>query len=119
MATETLTYDALYAGNVAKVVRDYATITGGNYTRGTALGMITASGKLTIVDSSKTDGSENIYAILETPIVNASSADVVAEVSYTGEFNTNKLVFGGTDTAATHKVSARKIGLFFKTAISA
>jgi len=111
--TETFTPENLFAGNVYPVVTEKATITGGNYARGTVLGMVTASGKLTIVDSTKSDGTETPYAIL-ADAVDASSDDKVAAVYLTGEFNQAALVFGGTDTYATHKVAARKVGLFFK-----
>lgn len=110
--------DQLFAGNVASVVIDSATITGGDFSRGTVLGMISASGKLTVVDSTKTDGSENPYAILCDDVV-ASVSDVVSPVYLTGEFNSAALVFGGDDTHETHKAEARKIGLFFKSVIPA
>lgn len=109
------TPDNLFGGNVAPVVADKATIVSGAgvLTRGTVLGLVTASGKLTIVDSSKSDGTETPYAVLAED-VDATSADKTCAVYLTGEFNIDKLVFGGSDTAATHKVNARKIGIFFK-----
>ena len=112
---EIYTPDNLFAGNVAPVVADIATIVSGAgiLTRGTVLGLVTLSGKLTIVDSSKSDGTQLPYAVLAEN-VDATSADKDCGVYLTGEFNNDKLVFGGTDTAATHKVNARKIGIFFK-----
>ena len=115
---ESLSYDQLFAGNVSPIVADTATITGGSYVRGTVLGLVTASGKLTIVDSTKSDGTQAPYAVLAGD-VDASSGDKSGTVYYTGEFNTSKLVFGGTDTAATHKAAARKVGMYFKSVISA
>lgn len=109
------TPDNLFGGNVAPVVADKGLIVSGAgaLTRGTVLGLVTASGKLTIVDSSKSDGTETPYAVLAED-VDATSADKTCAVYLTGEFNIDKLVFGGSDTAATHKVNARKIGIFFK-----
>lgn len=115
---ENLEYENLFVGSVYPVVTEKATIVSGagSLARGTVLGKITTGGKLKKVDSTNEDGSEEIYAIL-AEAVDATSADKVTSVYLTGEFNQAKLVFGGTDTYATHKVSARKIGLFFKPAI--
>lgn len=113
-------YDNLFAGHVAPVVVGAETITGGNFKRGTVLGYVTAADKCTIIDSAvdPKDGSEIVYAILAKD-TDASSEDVEAPVYYTGEFNERSLVFGGTDTVATHKVAARNIGLFFKNTVEA
>lgn len=118
--SETFTYDSLFAGHVQPVVVGTETITGGNFSRGTVLGYITADDKCTISDSAldPADGSEKIYAILADD-TDASQADKLATVYYTGEFNTNKLTFGGTDTAETRKVEARNVGIFFKPAVPA
>lgn len=112
---EVFTPDNLFAGNVAPVVADKATIVSGagKLARGTVLGLVSASGKLNIVDSTKSDGTQTPYAVLAED-VDATSADKPCGVYLTGEFNIDKLVFGGTDTATTHKVNARKIGIFFK-----
>lgn len=111
-------YDNLFAGHVAPVVVGAETITGGAFVRGTVLGLVTASGKLKAVDNAQTDGSEEVYAILARD-TDASEGDVEAPVYYTGEFNERSLVFGGDDTAADHKVGARKLGLFFKNTVAA
>ena len=111
-------YDNLFAGHVAPVVVGAETITGGTFVRGTVLGLVTASGKLKAVDNAQTDGSEEVYAILARD-TDASEGDLEAPVYYTGEFNERSLVFGGDDTAADHKVGARKLGLFFKNTVAA
>ena len=116
--SEQFTYDALFAGHVQPVVVGTETITGGNYARGTVLGIITADGKCTISNSTAENGSEEIYAVLADD-TDASGGDKTATVYYTGEFNINKLTFGGSDTAATRKVEARKVGIFFKPAVPA
>lgn len=118
--TETFNYQNGFAGHTMPVVGGSETIASGAgvLTAFTCLGKITASEKMVIVDSTNDDGSEDIYCILAED-VDATSADVVAAVWYTGEFNENKLVFGGTDDADDHRVAARKLSIFFKSAVSA
>lgn len=118
--SETFTPDKLFAGNVQPVVTGSETIVSGagSLVRGTVLGQITSGGKLKTVNSANSDGSQTPYAVL-TESVDATSADKTASVYYTGEFNQAALVFGGTDTYATHKSASRKIGMFFKPTISA
>ena len=119
--TETFIPDNLFAGTqVQPVVADEVVIaTGaGVVVRGTVLGLITASGKYAPVDSSKSDGSQSPVAVL-SETVDATSADAVSAGYFTGEFNSRALVFGGTDTAATHTAAARARGLFFKDTVPA
>ncbi|AIF51250.1 head decoration protein [Pelosinus sp. UFO1] len=114
ITTTSMTYDNLIVAGTFPIVTDALTTASGNsYKRGTVLGVITTSGKAVKVDSSKTDGSETAYAILSQD-VDATSADTVAPVYLTGEFNSDALIFGGTDTQATHKSALRKIGIFIK-----
>lgn len=117
--TESFEPDNLFAGWVQPVNSGSETIASGQgvLVRGTVLGKITASKKLGKVDSTLSDGSEVIYAILAED-VDATSADVVTPVYYTGEYNKNELVFGGSDTADTHATKAREIGIFFKDVVS-
>lgn len=108
-----ISYNNLWSGNVCDVVPGVETLLSGQVvTRGTVLGMITASGKLQIADSTKSDGSQTIYAIA-AEACDATGGDKPINVYYTGEFNTAALTFGGTDTAAKQKVAARNIGIFF------
>lgn len=118
MATETFTYDHLFAGD-ADVITDIGTlVTGQNLKRGAVLGKITASGKLTLVNSASADGSQNPYAILAAD-TDATSADKTCPLFVAGEFNSNGLIFGGTDTAATHKTALRDLGIFLKDPVKA
>lgn len=115
---EVFNYDSLFAGKIQPVVAGAETITGGAaYTRGTVLGLITASGLCTISNSAAENGSENIYAILAED-VDATGGDVAAAVYYTGEYNVDALTFGGSDTAADRKQEARNVGIFFKPTVS-
>ncbi len=117
---ETFTPDNLFAGNIFPVVPAHVTVASGAgaLARGTVLGKITASGKCVAVDSTLNTGAEAPYAVL-AQAVDATSADVACAVYLTGEFNEGALVFGGTDTAANHRDAARKIGMFFRTAVPA
>lgn len=117
ITTESVTYDNLFVtGSGFPVVTSYVTIaSGNNYKRGTILGIVTASDKAVAVDSTKNTGEESPYAILAND-TNATSADTVAPVYFTGEYNGAALTFGGTDTIAKHKVALRKIGIFVKSA---
>lgn len=119
--TESFNYDNLFAGTqVQPIVADEVTIASGAgvVTRGTVLGKITASGLSKAVDSTQTDGSEEVYAIL-AETVDATSADTKAPAYFTGEYNEAALTFGGSDDADTHRDAARGLGIFFKTNISA
>lgn len=79
--------------------------------RGRVLGKITTGDKCVSVDSSKSDGSEKPYCILVRP-VDATSADVKAEVYISGQFNREALTFGGTDTDATHEDGLRDLNIY-------
>jgi len=70
------------------------------------------SGSYKAVNSANADGSQIPLAILAG---DAASADTVAPVYLTGEFNAAALTFGGSDTADTHKDALRKLGIFAKT----
>lgn len=112
-------YDNLIAGGVAPKVTDGVTLASGQvYTRGTVLGVVTASGEATIVDSAQTDGSETPYAILAED-VDATEAAQAGPVYLTGEFNELALTFGGTDTADDHRTALRDKGIFLKKNIKA
>lgn len=120
ITTETVSRDNLFVtGSGFPVVTDYVTIkSGNNLKRGTVLGIITTGGKAVAVDSTKTDGSEIAYAILASN-TDATAADTLAPVYLTGEYNGNKLIFGGTDTITNHKTALRKLSIFIKSAVPA
>lgn len=117
----TFTPDNLFAGHVQPVVVGAETVTGGSFKRGTALGYITASGKVTLLAKEAADpatGAEKLYAILADD-VDASEEDKVATVYYTGEFNARSVIFDEDDSAEIRKVEARNIGIFFKDTVPA
>jgi len=117
VTSTSMTYDDLIVSGTFPIITDSLVIaSGNNLTRGTVLGVINASGKGVAVDSTKSDGSQVAYAIL-TQDTDATLADVLAPVYLTGEYNGDAMIFGGTDTKATHKSALRKIGIFIKTVV--
>lgn len=76
-----------------------------------------ASPKVKKVDSTAVDGSQHPHAVLSFA-VDATSADAVGTVWLTGEFAGAALVFGGTDTTATHKAALRDLGIYIKSAVA-
>lgn len=115
VTTESLAYDQLHvAGNGFPIVTDSLLIASGQkLLRGTVVGVQTNGNKGAKVDSSKSDGTQIPYAIVAQD-VDATLADSMALVYLTGEFNGAALIFGGSDTIATHKAALRRIGLFIK-----
>lgn len=115
-ATEVFNKDNIFAASqVQPVVATAATVLSGEgvLKRGSVMGKVSLSGKLKLVNSSEDDGSQHPYGILADD-VDATSADATGVIFLTGEFNSDALIFDGTDTASTHESEARKIGLFFK-----
>jgi len=111
--------DNLMAGDFPVVTGSGTVLSGaGKLVRGTVLGKVTASGKLVPVDSSKSTGEQTVFAVLAED-VDATSADVAAPLYLTGQYNTRKLVFGGTDTAVTHAAGARALSIFFTDTVAA
>lgn len=124
-AYESQPYDELLAGGVSPVVAIPIIVKAGSgmITRGTVLGVLEqvkepdlyAGTPITApVDSTKTDGREEPYAILADPEVDATTKDVRAVAYTSGEFNRHALKFGGTDKVAQHETAMRKIGLITK-----
>jgi hypothetical protein len=109
----TFKYDNLFAGS-AEVITG-SVVAGAKLTRGTVVGLISATEKAVAVDSTKADGSEKPYGIVAEDV----EIDKPAIVYLTGEFNQSALTFGGTDTAGTHKIALRNIGIFLKGNIEA
>lgn len=118
VTNHSVTYDNLVAGAVMPVVSDTIVLSAGRvYERGAVLGLVTATGKAVMVDSTKSDGSEKPYAVLAQTI-DATLTDVSAPIYLTGEFSAAALKFGGADTAGTHKTAMRQLSLFIKNVVS-
>ena len=100
VTTETVTYDDMIIGTFPVMTRKVTINSGaGELKRGVVLGQISTGGKYTTALDASSDGSETPKYILAEN-VDATSADVVADVYVTGEFNASKLTFGTGVTAA-------------------
>ena len=112
----TFEYDGLIGGCEPAIFTKNITIASGagKLARGTVLGKVTASGKYLKVNSANTDGSQTAKCVLAYP-VDATSTDVVATVYWSGLFNREKLIFGGTDTATTHEDALRDVNIILTT----
>lgn len=107
--------DNLIAGDLDLIEVETVIASGsGAYARGTVLSRITASGEFAILDSTHDDGTQlpaNARILAED--IDATDAAVTTIAYEQGEFNESSLIFGGTDTAATHRdaLLAKKIVL--------
>lgn len=109
---ETFTPDNLFSAvQLMPVVPGEITVASGEgkLSRGA---LLTAEGKQCTKGSSTTD---EVYAVLAED-VDATSAAVSAPVYFTGEFNEDALSFkeGNSGTLEDFRVSARKVGIFFR-----
>lgn len=105
--------DNLIAGSVDIVVDAVKLSASQTLKRGTALGKKTENGECVPVDSTKSDGSQDIFAVLIDDVVVGDTADY-AEVYLSGEFSEGALIFGGNDTADKHRDKARDLGIYFR-----
>ena len=76
------------------------------------VGVDFSKGEFFLVNSTKSDGTQNPDAMLLEDVVVGSDATVLAAVTYTGDVSEDKLIFGGTDTLATHIDAMRAHCLF-------
>lgn len=81
--------------------------------RGTLLGVVTASGKYAIVDSTVSTGEQVADAVLAHDVAVGKTDDVVATVYTRGLFNASKLIVKqAEDNAAKHEAELRKVGIY-------
>lgn len=121
-AYESVPYDRLIAGMVQPIVTQSIIIeeaVGALFTRGTVLARtgFTADGTwiCTIVDSAAAGAADKIpVGILADEEVDASEGEVRATAYVQGEFNRDALIFGGTDTIATHELALNNTNLYTK-----
>lgn len=118
IAAEIFVPDQLIAGP-AQLVTDSITIASGAgvLARGTVLGKVTASGKYIKSATAASDGSQTPVAIL-ADTVDATSADQIAGVYLSGEFNSNALTLGTGWTTATVRDALRPYAIWVKTLAS-
>ncbi len=114
MSRDTFTFDNLIAGNFPLATDRGTIISGQNLARGTLLGKHTSggsAGKLRIIDSDGTTGTQTPYAILADDC-DASLGDKVATIYLTGQFNINEVLVDSNDTAASFKDACKAISIF-------
>lgn len=106
--------EALFAGDYPVETESAVVVSGaGELVEFTVLGKITASGKYTPCVLTATDGSEVAAAILVYP-VDATSADVTAQVYKSGSFNMDALTWDASFTTEALKLAASAAPLFIK-----
>ncbi len=115
---ETYTPDNLLAGDYPVVTDIVVILTGEVLARGAVLGKITASGKHILCDSAAVDGSAVPVAIL-AEAVDATAADVNAEVYLSGAFNEAGVTVAAGDTADTVRAALRDVNIYLKKAVAA
>jgi len=114
LISETFDWKDILAGPFPLVSTEVTVLSGSNLKRGTVLGLITASQKVVAVDDAAVDGSEIVHAVLSAD-VDATAGDLVGPAFLTGEFDSEKMIFGGgPDVIADHIVNARAKSIFFK-----
>lgn len=81
--------------------------------RGTLLGVLTASGKYAIVDSTVSTGEQVASVVLARDVAVGTADDVVATVYTRGLFNRSKLIVKqSADNAAKHEAELRSVGIY-------
>lgn len=105
-------FESLLAGYFPRASVEVTLKSGTHYPVGAVLGRVIADGKCALVDSSKSDGSEKVYGVL-AEAVDATAADRTGVAFLTGEFVAQRVTFGGSDNAATHRDAARALCIFF------
>jgi hypothetical protein len=113
--TGTQTPDNLVLGGYPLVTYDETIISGQDVVRGTVMGRITASGKLTACDHTASDGSQTPYAVMAEDC-DASTADTNCGAYVAGYFVEGSLTFGGTSDIDDLKVAMRGANLYTQAA---
>lgn len=110
--------DNLIVGGEQIQTFDRVLITGQNLVRGALLGRITASGKYNLSLSAAVDGSEVPVAILVQD-TDATAADVVTPLYFSGSFNRRAITYGTAHTWDTVKEALAARGIFLKETVPA
>lgn len=113
-----ITPDNLVIGTNVPVLLKGITLAAGQgiLMRGCVIGVITADGKGKLAAKASADGSEKAKFILADDV--DTTADVVAQVYESGEFNRKALVFAAGNTAADHEDTLRTYGIFLNDSIA-
>lgn len=119
MSTDVFVPDQLVADLRTVITHGNRTITGGAYyKRGTVLGAIAASGKLTIATAAANDGSQTPVEILADD-VDTTGGDANGGTYGGGEFNGNAVILGTGITLAAAKAALATNRIFLRTPVTA
>lgn len=116
IAAEVFKPDQLIAGPYPIVSEQITVLSGqGVIARGTVLGKVTASGKYILSKSNAADGSQ-VPSAIAADTIDATSADALGGVYFTGEFNSAALTYDVATftTLAALQAAARPQGIFVK-----
>ncbi len=117
--SESYNPDKLIAGETHIATRSYILLAGQQLQRGTVVGMITVSGKLTTCTTTATDGSQIPFGIL-IDYYDSTAGDLAGCGVYEkGEFNENAIIFGAAWTIATIHAPLRAVGIWLKPSVTA
>lgn len=116
--TDTYGTDQLIVGLTQLVSETLTLISGQNLLRGSVVGRITASGKVTLSLNASSDGSQVPYGILADDF-NASTGDMLCGVFVKGEFNQTRVIFGTGQTLANTHDALRDAGIYLKPVVPA
>lgn len=112
-----VTYDELIGSTAVTALTANVIVaklsTAATYKRGALLGVVTASGKYTIVDSKASTGEQVASVVLAQDVAVGTGNDVTATVYTRGIFNREKLLVKDSDDNATkHEEELRKVGIY-------
>lgn len=112
-----VTYDELIGGTAITPMTANVTIAkltaATELKRGTLLGVVTASGKYAIVDSTVSTGEQVASVVLARDVVVGTAGDVVATVYTRGLFNRSKLIVKQpADNVTKHEAELRGVGIY-------
>jgi hypothetical protein len=106
--------DKLLAGADIPVLVEGVTIKTGQgiLTRGSVIGIETATDKGILCDSAAADGSKAAKYILAEDSIDTTAADVLASCYKSGKFNRKVLIFGANGAPATLDEDLRDVGMY-------
>lgn len=97
-----MAYEAnnLFAGDYPRRYAEVTVDASQTLVRGSAVGIITASGRAVILDTAAADGSEDFYGVCIEPVTTGVGETAITLVAISGDFFSHVLSFGGTTTVA-------------------
>ena len=115
--TGTYNEDGLQIGGLEFITEEGTILSGESVVRGEVVGKVTASGKYIPCDHTVSDGSQIPRGIMVMAI-DASAADVTGVFYTHGQFDSDKLTFGGTSDIDDLKDALKDANLYTKDLVS-